>query len=321
MTEDEKIPLLVICGPTASGKTSVGVSLAKRLDGEIISADSMQIYKNMDIVTAVPSEEEKMGVPHHLMNIIDTGKPFSVSDYVKTASEKIREVYDRKKLPILVGGTGLYINSLIDNYDYDENAKDTKIRERLEREAVEFGNAHMLERLYRCDPQRAEELHENNAARIIRSLELYETTGRTFAENMRLSRINPSPYKLCMIGLDYEDRAELYEKINERVTVMAENGMVEEARKIYESGEMKTASQAIGFKELIPYFEGKEELSVCLDKIRQSTRHYAKRQLTWFRRDVRICWIKRSKNEQSDKIIDKCLNFVAKSEIMCYNSK
>lgn len=315
------IPLLVICGPTASGKTAVGAELAVRLDGEIVSADSMQIYKNMDIVTAVPSMEERLGVPHHLMNILDTDTAFSVADYVKLASETVAEIYSRGKLPIVVGGTGLYISSLVDNISFEEAASDKEIRQRLEGEAREKGGAYMLERLRTVDPAAAERLHENNIIRIIRALELYETTGRSFDENMRLSREKQSPYELCMIGLNFENRQDLYDRIDRRVTVMAENGMVEEAERVWRSGEMKTAAQAIGFKELIPYFEGEADREGCLDRIRQVTRHYAKRQLTWFRRDARICWINQAKNEQSDKIIEKCLNIVAKSKIMCYNNK
>lgn len=318
---NDKIPLLVICGPTASGKTAVGAELAKRLDGEVVSADSMQIYKNMDIVTAVPSMEERLGVPHHLMNILDTDDAFSVADYVKLASQTIREVYSRGKLPIVVGGTGLYISSLVDNISFEEAASDSTVRSRLEAEAREKGGAYMLERLRSVDPDAAARLHENNVIRIVRALELFETTGRSFDENMRISREKESPYELCMIGLNYENRQDLYDRIDRRVTIMAENGMVEEAERVYRSGEMRTAAQAIGFKELIPYFEGQEDKESCLDKIRQSTRHYAKRQLTWFRRDARICWVNLTKNEQSDKILEKCLNIVAKSKIMCYNNK
>ncbi|MGN0695844.1 MAG: tRNA (adenosine(37)-N6)-dimethylallyltransferase MiaA [Oscillospiraceae bacterium] len=318
---NDKIPLLVICGPTASGKTAVGAELARRLDGEVISADSMQIYKNMDIVTAVPSMEERLGVPHHLMNILDTDDAFSVADYVKLASEVIREVHSRGKLPVVVGGTGLYISSLADNISFEEAAADSTVRSRLEEEARLKGRAYMLEKLRSVDPAAAERLHENNVIRIIRALELFETTGRSFDENMRISRERESPYELCMIGLNYENRQDLYDRIDRRVTLMAENGMVEEAERVYRSGGMKTAAQAIGFKELIPYFEGREDKESCLDKIRQSTRHYAKRQLTWFRRDARICWVNLTKNEQSDKILEKCLNIVAKSKIMCYNNK
>ncbi len=316
-----KIPLLVICGPTASGKTAVGAELARRLDGEVISADSMQIYKNMDIVTAVPSYEERLGVPHHLMGMIDPGTPFSAADYAELASKTAQDIFSRGKLPVIVGGTGLYISALADGISFDKKAADSSVRERLCREADEHGAEYMLEKLRTVDPKAAQRLHPNNIVRVIRALEMFETTGRTFDENMRLSKAEGSPYKLCMIGLNFKERADLYDRINQRVTLMAENGMVEQAHKLWLSGDARTAAQAIGFKELIPYFEGKEELSVSLDRIRQATRHYAKRQLTWFRRDARIFWINQDKNEQSDKIIEKCLNIVAKSEIMCYNSK
>lgn len=317
----EKIPLLVVCGPTASGKTGVGVKLAKALDGEVISADSMQIYKGMGIATAVPDEKEREGIPHHLMEFLEPEQPFSVADYVELAQSTAEDIISRGKLPVVVGGTGLYINSLVDNISFEKSETDGEVRRRLTEEAEKYGNEYMLERLRAVDPKAAENIHPNNLIRVIRALEMYELTGRTFEENQKLSRKNESPFEVCMIGLNYEDRQDLYDRIDRRVDIMADMGMADEARAVYESGRMRTAAQAIGFKELIPYFEGKALLSDCLDRIKQVSRNYAKRQLTWFRRDARIFWINQAINEQSDKIIEKCLNIVAKSEIMCYNKK
>ena len=317
----DKIPMLVVCGPTASGKTKVGAELARQLNGEVISADSMQIYKGLEIATAAPTEEEMLGVPHHLIRFLEAGEPFSVADYVSAARKKADEIIARGKLPVVVGGAGLYINSLIDNISFEGSETDGSIRRRLTEEAEQNGNAYMLEKLRKVDPTAAERLHENNIVRVIRALELYEVTGRTFDENMKLSRSIGSPYEVCMIGLNFENRQDLYDRINLRVGIMADSGMVEEAEKVYRSGDIETAGQAIGFKELIPYFEGRDTKEHCLDNIRQVSRHYAKRQLTWFRRDARINWINQVKNEQFDKIIGKCLNIVAKSEIMCYNKK
>lgn len=315
------IPLVVICGPTASGKTKIGAALARELDGEVISADSMQIYKDMGIVTAVPTEEEMLGVPHHLISILDTGTPFSAADYVRLADKTAEDIFSRGKLPVVVGGTGLYISSLADGISFEDTASDGSVRKRLEQQCDEYGIEPLYSRLALCDPEAAENIHINNKKRVIRALELYEVTGRTMRENMELSRKNKSRYSLCMIGLDFEDRSDLYDRINRRVDIMIADGMAEQAKKVWEKGGLGTAAQAIGYKELIPYFEGREDLSSCIDKIKQSTRHYAKRQLTWFRRDARISWIKMQKNDQSDKIIQKCLNIVAKSKIICYNNK
>lgn len=316
-----KLPLLVVCGPTASGKTKVGAELAARLSGEVISADSMQIYRGLEILSAAPTEEEMCGVPHHLIRIFDPGREFSVAEYTRLAGKTAREIISRGKLPVVVGGTGLYIDSFIDNISFDGTVSDGSVRKHLEELAAEKGAAFMMSMLKERDPEAAERLHENNVVRVVRALEMYEITGRTFRENMERSRMESSPYEVCMIGLTFEDRADLYDRVNRRVDIMAENGIVEEARKVYLSGNIGTSAQAIGFKELIPYFEGECSLDECLEKIKLVSRHYAKRQLTWFRRDARISWINQTKNEHFDKIIEKCLNIVAKSEIMCYNKK
>ena len=313
----EKIPLIVICGPTASGKTSLGIELAKHIGGEIISADSMQIYKGMDIATAKPTAEEMCEVPHHLISIIDPDTEFSVADYLTLAREKITEIYSRGKMPIVVGGTGLYISSLVDNISFENAYTDGSVRKKLTDEAEKIGREAMLDRLREIDPETAEGLHANNITRIIRALEIYELTGMKFSEHKTVSRMNESPYKVCMVGLDFTDRNVLYDRINQRVDIMAEQGLVEEARAAYESGhKMKTAYQAIGYKELIPYFDGEKTLDECLDFLKMQTRRYAKRQLTWFRRDERIVWIKLDEILNKRKIIMDCLNIVENSEIM-----
>ena len=313
----EKIPLIVICGPTASGKTSLGIELAKHIGGEIISADSMQIYKGMDIATAKPTAEEMCEVPHHLISIIDPDTEFSVADYLTLAREKITEIYSRGKMPIVVGGTGLYISSLVDNISFENAYTDGSVRKKLTDEAEKIGREAMLDRLREIDPETAEGLHANNITRIIRALEIYELTGMKFSEHKTVSRMNESPYKVCMVGLDFTDRNVLYDRINQRVDIMAEQGLVEEARAVYESGhKMKTAYQAIGYKELIPYFDGEKTLDECLDFLKMQTRRYAKRQLTWFRRDERIVWIKLDEILNKRKIIMDCLNIVENSEIM-----
>ncbi|WP_432651091.1 tRNA (adenosine(37)-N6)-dimethylallyltransferase MiaA [Huintestinicola sp.] len=312
----EKIPVLVVCGPTASGKTAVGVELALRLGGEVVSADSMQIYKGLAISTAKPSPEEMKGVPHHLMDFLPPDEPFSVADYVKMARECISDIHNRGKLPIIVGGTGLYINSLIDNISFDHIVSDDSLRKKLEAEAAEMGREHMHEKLRSLDPQAAEKIHPNNVIRAIRAIEMCMLSGRTGSENREESRKTRSPYEPCMIGLTCFDRQVLYDRINRRVDKMFEDGLEAEVRAVYEKYKLRTAFNAIGFKEMIPYFEGECSLEEAADKIKQESRHYAKRQLTWFRRDVRITWADTANSEQFDGIISNCLNIVAKSKIM-----
>ncbi len=314
-----KIPVLVVCGPTASGKTAVSVELAKIYNAEIISADSMQIYKGLQIATAKPTVNEMKGIVHHLVDVFDLDMDFSVADYVKQASEIIRRVYLSGKLPIICGGTGLYISSLIENVKFDDTGNDQSIRQRLSQEAEEKGNHFLWEKLCEVDPETALKVHENNLPRVIRALEVYELTGVTLSQHKINSRKEESPYDTCIIGLTCEDRDKLYERINKRVDEMVQNGLVDECRRVYEKGEIKTACQAIGFKELIPYFKGVCSVEECIDKIKLETRHYAKRQLTWFRRMSGIRWVYVDKYDSFEKIIKNIENIVAKSKIMCYN--
>lgn len=314
-----KIPVLVVCGPTASGKTAVSVELAKIYNAEIISADSMQIYKGLQIATAKPTVNEMEGIVHHLVDVFDLDMDFSVADYVKQASEIIRRVYLSGKLPIICGGTGLYISSLIENVKFDDTGNDQSIRQRLSQEAEEKGNHFLWEKLCEVDPETALKVHENNLPRVIRALEVYELTGVTLSQHKINSRKEESPYDTCIIGLTCEDRDKLYDRINKRVDEMMQNGLVDECRRVYEKGEIKTACQAIGFKELIPYFKGVCSVEECIDKIKLETRHYAKRQLTWFRRMSGIRWVYVDKYDSFEKIIKNIENIVAKSKIMCYN--
>lgn len=313
---ENKIPLLVIAGPTASGKTALSVELAKIYNGEVISADSMQIYKGLNIATAKPTIEEMQGIPHHLIDFLEPGEPFSVADYVRLAQEKIAQVRSRGKLPIICGGTGLYICSLVDNIIFDDTGSDPKIRARLEERAKTEGNHALWLELEKTDPETAAKVHENNLPRVIRALEVYELTGVRLSEHKVNSRREASPYDACIIGLTASDRCVLYERIDRRVDIMALNGMIEECREVWEKGGLATAGQAIGYKELIPYFEGKVPLPECIDRIKLETRHYAKRQLTWFRRVADISWVEFDKFDDLKKIIENVQNIVAKSEIM-----
>ena len=315
-----KQPILVIVGPTASGKTALAVALAKTYNGEVISADSMQIYKGMDIATAKPTIEEQQGIPHHLISFVEQNNDFSVADYLKFANEKIHKISEKGKLPIIAGGTGLYISSLIDNIKFDEKISKSTIRDRLVKEAEQFGNQVMLDKLMLVDEETASTLHANNITRIIRALEVYELTGTKLSEHKIMSRLVESPYNTCIIGLNYGDRKQLYDRIDKRVDIMVEKGLVEEAREVYENSKLKTAHQAIGYKELIPYFNGEASLTQCLDKIKQESRHYAKRQLTWFRRDERINWIVLDENSEIQNILEKCKKIIANSNFLWYNN-
>ncbi|MBQ1231724.1 MAG: tRNA (adenosine(37)-N6)-dimethylallyltransferase MiaA [Clostridia bacterium] len=290
MENAKKIPLLCIVGPTASGKTGLSIALAKELKGEIISADSMQIYKGMPIASAAPTKEEKGDTPHHLFEFLEPDTAFSVADYVNLAHKTIYEVYSRGKLPILVGGTGLYVNSVVDNIQFTEEPFDDTLRKKLEAEMDAIGAEEMLKKLAEFDKETAEKLHANNRRRIIRAFEVYYQTGKTITEQNALSKQIPSPYDTIMLGMTYRDREKLYERINLRVDKMLENGLLEEAKQsVALVG--RGAGQAIGHKELLPYISGECSLDFAVENLKRETRRYAKRQLTWFNRDERINWL------------------------------
>ena len=286
-----KIPLIAIVGPTASGKTALSVDLATRLNGEIVSCDSMQIYKDMHIASATPDEEEKKGVPHHLVEFLERSESFSVADYVSLAHKEIKAISEKGKQPILVGGTGLYFNSLIDNVSFTEEKVDASLRQSLEAEFDKIGSEEMLKKLSEFDKEAAQRLHPNNRKRIIRAFEVYISTGKTITQQQIDSKSVPSPYKPYIIGLTFKNREILYKRIEKRVDIMLEKGLLEEAQQAYASRENKTAIQAIGHKEFFEFFEGKSTLEEAIEKLKTETRHYAKRQLTWFGRDDRINWI------------------------------
>ena len=304
--------VLAVVGPTASGKTWLGVELAKIYGGEVISADSMQIYKGMDIASAKPTEAEKHGIPHHLMGFLDRDVSFSAADYVQLANEKIQDILSRGKLPMIVGGTGLYIDSLLENVKFSEGGSDEAYREELYTFARENGNEALHARLAELDSEAADGIHPNNLVRVVRALEVCHVTGRKFSELKRESRMVESPYNSLIIGLNFDDRQKLYERIDLRVDEMVKAGLVEEARQLWQESGMKTAANAIGYKELIPYFEGKSELSDCIDLIKQETRHYAKRQLTWFRKNARIEWFFLDRFNKNNEILEKCKKSIAK---------
>ena len=306
---NDKIKIIAVVGPTASGKTALAVEIAKKYGGEIISADSMQIYKGMDIATAKPTDEEKQGIPHHLMDFLDPKEGFSVSQYVELAHKAAAEITGRGKLPVLCGGTGLYVRSFLENITFAQENTDPELRKKLEASYDTQGGQAMIDHIRSFDPQTAEKLIPSQRKRIIRAIELYESTGRTMSRQLEDSRKNPSPYDVTAIGLTCRDRQKLYDRINRRVDIMLEKGLLQEAKAFYSEYKGQTASAAIGYKELKPYLDGEISLEEAAEKLRLETRHYAKRQLTWFRRDEYIHWIETDMCEdvfgEAEKIIDR----------------
>lgn len=308
-----KISVVFVVGPTASGKTGLGAAIAKELDGEVISADSMQIYKDMRIASAAPfGYEDTLGVPHHLVEFLEYGENFTVADYVQAAREKIFNIKSRGKLPVVVGGTGLYINTLADNIEFLEQATNLELRNRLTRQLEEIGAEDMLSKLGDIDPKTAARLHPSDTRRIIRAFEVYELTGLTLTQQNERSRQNDSPFEPIMIGINYRDRARLYDRINRRVDIMCEKGLVDEARLAFQKDLKSGAAQAIGHKELFDYFRGIITLEEALENLKQATRRYAKRQLTWFNRDERINWFYPDEDPQicdgAIKLVKEVLN-------------
>lgn len=290
--------LIVITGPTASGKTALSVRLAKELGAEIVNADSMQIYKYMDIGTAKPTVEEREGVPHHLIDIVNPDELFSVARYCECAKSAIDDIHSRRKTAVMVGGTGLYVDSLVNNIQFSETEPDEEYRQLLETEAQERGNECIYEKLKAIDPESAAKIAVQDTKRIIRALEVYHVTGKTITWHNEQSRSVPSPYNTTMFAISM-DRDALYDKINRRVDVMLELGLVDEVKKILEMGvdEKATSMQAIGYKEIVGYLKGEISLEKAADDIKQGSRRYAKRQLTWFRRNSNINWIENDVEE------------------------
>lgn len=287
----KKIPVIAVIGPTASGKTSLSINIAKEFSGQVVSADSMQIYEKMDIATAKPTPDEMQGIKHHLIGFQPTDKKFSVAEYVQLASECIEKIYNEGDISVVAGGTGLYIDSLLQNIQFSKEESNTEIRQELTALFDEKGAEFMLQWLSEIDPETAERLHLKDKSRIIRALEIYKLTGKTMTEQKILSREEESPYDVLYIGINYRDRGVLYDRINRRVDIMLDNGLLDEAKEFYDTSSDTTACQAIGYKELAPYFKGELSLDECVEKLKQETRRYAKRQLTWFRKNENINWI------------------------------
>ena len=283
----EKQKIIAVAGPTASGKTSLAVCIAERKNGEVISNDSMQIYRGMKIGTAAPTAEETHGIPHHMIGTVDPSAEFSCADYSEAAKDIINEVSSRGKLPVFCGGTGLYLDSVLKVEDFSASVKNDELRESLSVFAEHNGADALHERLRKVDPEAADAIHKNNVRRVIRAIEIFETTGITKTEWDRRSAFAESPYDATIIVLDFLSRELLYERCDKRVDIMFREGLENEVSELWENGLLspdRPAFQAIGYKEFIPYFEGKISLDSVKESIKLSTRHYAKRQITWFRR-------------------------------------
>ena len=308
----EKIPLVAVVGPTASGKTALSVEIAKALDGEVVSADSMQIYRGLDIATAKPSEDEKQGIPHHLMDFVDPCESFSVARFCELGHEAIKDIYSRKKLPIIAGGTGLYVDALLGAMRFEEQDEDLALRVLITTELQEKGIDKMLEEIRTFDPESAERLGiERNPKRIVRCIEVYRSTGMTQTElNKKQLNADP-PYRTVKIGLSATDRDYLYDRIDRRVDQMMDNGLLEEARRFYDGDFGDTAAAAIGYKELLPYLEGEQDLDICIGSLKRSTRRYAKRQQTWFKRDPSIRWFMIDRLS-FDEITSEAIDYIKK---------
>ncbi len=304
----KKLPCIILTGPTAVGKTKLSIELARAVNGAVISADCMQVYKYLDIGSAKVTPEEMEGIPHYLIDCLDPKEDFHVAAFQSMAMEAMKEIYAQGRLPIIAGGTGFYIQALLKQVDFSESTGESPIRLRLQKELEEKGPAAMHERLKECDPRAAQEIHPNNTRRVIRALEYFEETGKPISSHNEEQKEKESPFTYCYFVLN-DDRAKLYDRINRRVDVMMEQGLVEEVRSLMEMGldESYVSMKGIGYKELFPYLRGEADLESCVEAIKQESRRYAKRQLTWFRREKDVIWVDKQKFDYDD---DRILSFM-----------
>ncbi len=310
MEENKRI--FVILGPTATGKSDLAVWLSKKINGEVVCADSMQVYKQMDIATAKLTKKEMQNVKHHMIDILDVSKNFSVAEYVSMAKKIINDIIKRNKVPILVGGTGLYINSLLLNYNFRKNTTDEKLKIKLEEELKIKGKEYMFQKLQKLDKAYAKTIHVNNIKKILRGLESFYLTKKTMDENIKLNNQNLKEYDYLKIGLNFKDRKNLYERINNRVDLMLKKGVLNEAKMILSKKISTTAKQAIGYKEFKEYLENKITIEESILKLKQNSRRYAKRQMTWFNKDKEIYWFfldLESSYEIKQKVLSLFQNF------------
>ena len=311
----KKTPAIVVVGPTASGKTALAVGLAEIFDGEIISADSMQIYRGMDIATAAPTPEERRGIRHHLIGFLDPAVRYSVADFRQDAMRAVREIDARGKTVIVAGGTGLYVDALIGNLDFEDEPDNAVVRQTLAVRRNEEGIGALYEELRAADPALAAEIDPRNEKRVLRALEIYLLTGERPSDRRRRAAEKESEFEPVYIGLRYRDRAALYDRIALRVDRMLEAGLLEEARVRLAAPDAETAAQAIGYKELAPFLRGEKDLAAAREDLIRATRRYAKRQLTWFGRNDAIRWIERD-GKTEDEILAEAVTIVRESGIL-----
>jgi len=308
----KKNKVICIVGPTASGKTGLGIELAKKINGEVISADSMQIYKNLNVGTAKVTEEEAQGIKHHIIDICEEHEKFSVADFKAMCYDKIEEIINQGKTPIIVGGTGLYVSSVVDNMNFEEIEIDLEYRKELENIAKEKGSDYLYNMLLKIDPESAKDIHKNNIKRVIRALEIAKNSSKLKSKHMEEETIRKnsekSKYDFGVFCIEWP-RELLYDRINMRVDIMAKDGLVNEAKYVYDLKLDKdcTCMQAIGYKEFFPYFEGEKTLDECIEKLKQETRKYAKRQMTWFNNKLSCIYL----NGQDSK--EKLVNVIIKN--------
>lgn len=303
--------IICVAGPTASGKTALAVELAKQYNGEVVSCDSMQVYRRMDIGTAKPTVEEMQGIVHHMIDVADPEEDFSVSRYCAMATPIVEDILARGKRAIIAGGTGLYLDSLIRGNAFAPFPS-TGVRERLEAQAAQQGIEVLYRQLQQADPEAAGRLHLADQKRIIRALEVYLETGETITEHNRKTQLLPPRFQPLWLGLDFEHREDLYARIDQRVGIMLDRGLIDEIRALLDSGipEKCTAMQAIGYKEFVDALEGRSTIAAAADQVRQSSRHYAKRQLTWLRRNGAIHWIRRRPQQSAQEVLEQARQII-----------
>ncbi len=316
--QTEKRPLVILTGPTAVGKTALSIALAKAIGGEIICADSMQVYRRMDIGSAKITPEEMAGVRHYLIDVLEPDQEFNVVVFQEMAKRAAAEIYGRGHIPILVGGTGFYIQALLYDIDFTENDEDTALRQSLEEQAKRDGAQALYERLRAVDPESCESIHAHNIKRVIRAIEFYEKTGKKISDHNREQRQNESPYNFAYFVLN-DNRERIYERINDRVDLMMAQGLEAEVRALRESGCHRdmVSMQGLGYKEILSYLEGEISLEEAVYLIKRDTRHFAKRQLTWFRREKEVIWIDKTVfDHDSQNIVKFMQDFLREKRII-----
>ena len=310
-------PLKILTGPTAVGKTALSIGLAKAVDGEIISADSMQVYRKMNIGTAKIQQSEMQGVRHHLIDILDPGEDFNVVLFKKYAPEAMKDIYSREKIPVVVGGTGFYIQALLYDINFEDNDNDMSYREELQTLAAEHGNSYIHDMLAGVDPESAEKIHENNVKRVIRALEFYKKTGMKISEHNEAESQKESPYNFEYFVLN-DDRQKLYDRIDRRIDIMLADGLLDEVRSLVDEGYSRdlVSMQGLGYKEMIDYIQERYTLDEAVYTLKRDTRHFAKRQVTWFKREKQVTWVNKNEFDSEADILSFMIERLREKEII-----